>query len=190
MTRAVPFDAFPCIACGGEVSFVASEDSEDAVLDKARCPYCDVVNDRALALVQADKARLRHEERVRDELVARRRRAVHWASAAAAVFLLAFGVVTFRDLAPAHAEVQRAAAQLRNVRDRRADVQRRLAEMSDMQLREAAIEGADNRVRVERSRYDGAAAAYNAVARSPWARLIALLGGMPARAPLSDEGDW
>lgn len=197
MTEAVPFDAFPCISCGGEVSFVASDESKEAVLDKARCPYCDVVNDRALALVQADKARLRHEERVREELNARRRRALALASAAALVFVLALAAVTYRRLAPAHAEAERAQAQLTNVRERRAEVLRRLADAPEAEpgesmseLRQAMVEGAENRVRVERSNYDAAAAAYNAVASSPWARLIAMIGGMPERVPLTDEAQW
>jgi DNA-directed RNA polymerase subunit RPC12/RpoP len=43
-------DVFLCIGCGAQVSFDDAEDaSRDTPLAQATCPYCDVVNDRALA---------------------------------------------------------------------------------------------------------------------------------------------
>jgi hypothetical protein len=45
-------------------------------------------------------------------------------------------------------------------------------------------------VRIERARYDEAAAAYNAAAGTLWARLCTVPFGLPERAPRSNEDHW
>ena len=56
--------------------------------------------------------------------------------------------------------------------------------------RDAELSGAENRVRIERARYDETAAAYNAKVGATWASLVARIFGLPPRARLSDDPHW
>lgn len=182
---------FLCVGCGAQVSFEAEEDvSKGTPLQRATCAYCAVVNDRVLALLRKESARERHEARLRAE---RRKTALVLAGVATlSVLMLLVGAAasTHGELRTAYAEVTRARAQVENVRERQVAVTRRLAGTGDSAEREAELSGAENRVRIERARYDVAAAAYNAVVGSPWSGLCARLFGLPARAPLSNEAHW
>lgn len=90
------------------------------------------------------------------------------------------------DLVPLDAEVRRARAQWRNVVERQAAVEERLRDVPPGRERQAELAGAENRVRIERRRYDETAAAYNAEAGSVLGAWAASLGGLPTEAPLSD----
>ena len=51
-------DVFLCIGCGAQVSFGGGDaGSDDAVNAQATCPYCEVVNDRALAVLRKQRAK-------------------------------------------------------------------------------------------------------------------------------------
>lgn len=131
----------------------------------------------------------------------RRRREVQLASAAAAArrrryafigagalggLVLLAALVGQRSLASGHAEVARARAQLVNVQERQADTRELWESSSNARERMAELSGADNRVRVERQRYDEAAAAYNASAGAFPNRLWTGIFGYPSSVPSSD----
>lgn len=184
-------DVFLCVGCGAQVSFKATDDpSDDTSLERATCPYCEVVNDRALALLRKQHAAERHAARLRAEQHKRTQQIVG-AAALALVVLLGIAVATTHgELRERHALVERARAQVENVRERQVAVVARFAGAEASVGREAELSGAENRVRIERARYDEAAATYNAAAGSAWAGLCARITGLPARAPLSNEAHW
>ena len=179
---------FMCVNCGAPLSFAAEEG--DSLLDQARCEYCDVVNDRALAELRKQRAAQRHEERKKEQRI----RSMTWFAAATAGALLLIGIAaaigTQRDLARDHAEVERRRAQLVNVRERQVVVIQQWGSMPPSPDRDAELSGAENRVRIERARYDEAAAAYNAQVGTPWSRFVARAFGLPTRARLSDDPHW
>jgi hypothetical protein len=86
-------------------------------------------------------------------------------------------------------EVEEARSQVDNVVRRRAEVDARLAHATDMNPddRNAELAGAENRVAVEKRRYDEAATRYNAAAISFPGSLSAKLFALPIRVPLSRE---
>lgn len=84
--------------------------------------------------------------------------------------------------------VEQKRAQVRNVIERRASVDERLSHSAAPSVeRDAERAGAENRISIERRRYDEAAAQYNAAASSTTGRLWQTLFGLPRRAPLSNE---
>jgi len=87
------------------------------------------------------------------------------------------------------AAVEAARAQVDNVVALRA---KRVAEWGarpDSRERSAELSGADNRVAVERKRYDASAQAYNASARAFPGSVWAALFGLPSEVPASDRID-
>lgn len=184
-------DVFLCVGCGAQVSFKGEgELSDSAPLERATCPYCEVVNDHALALLRKQLAKERHEARLREEQRARMRQIAAAAGIALLVLLALAAGNTHGELRDLHAEVERTRSQVENVRERQVATVTRLAAAEPSVGREAELSGAENRVRIERGRYDEAAAAYNAAAGSPWAFLCASATGLPTRAPLSNEAHW
>jgi hypothetical protein len=187
----VAADAFECVNCGAAVTFRDTATEGDAPeLERATCAYCNVINDRALAMLRKQRARERHVE-----LVAEKRQAsvllLIGTTLAVVVGLMAIAAFSTREeLATAQASVERQRAQVRNVVERREAVVKRFAHASPGPDRDAELSGAENRVRIERARYDEAAATYNAAASSPWARACARLFDLPERLPLSNEAQW
>ncbi|WP_437288296.1 hypothetical protein [Sorangium sp. So ce406] len=172
----------------------------------------------AARLAEADKDRLRiedlervgaeleipphHVRRAVEELAARRqreaaqqlaaRRRLRWAGAALAGIVLVLGGITLSaraSLAQARAEVQRRRAQVENVVERRERTRARHEGAAPSPERDAELAGADNRVSIERRRYDEDASAYNALASGLSEQLAARLFRLPARVPLSNEID-
>ncbi len=178
---------FICVNCGAPITFGEAEETE---LERAACEYCDVVNERALAELRKAKARERHEERVRLE---RRRKALKVGATGLGVL---FAVTLFAmfatqaSLTAAQSEVRRQRAQLQNVRERQQVVLEQWTNAPAGPDRDAELSGAENRVRIERARYDEAASAYNAKVGSLWPGLVARTFGLPSHAKLSDEPDW
>lgn len=116
----------------------------------------------------------------------RARRAVIGAGALA--LALGLGLAWTRSaLAPAWAEVERARAQVETVRERRERVEAIWRDRSPSIDRDAELAGAENRVGIERRRYDEAAAAYNARASGLPHALLCAASGVPCRAELSSE---
>ncbi|WP_437986778.1 hypothetical protein [Sorangium sp. So ce117] len=172
----------------------------------------------AARLAEADKDRLRiedlervgaeleipphHVRRAVEELAARRqreaarraaaRRRLRWAGAALSAIALVLGGLLLSaraSLEQGRAEVERRRAQVENVVERRERTRARHEGAAPSPERDAELAGADNRVSIERRRYDEDASAYNALAAGLSAQLAARLFGLPARVPLSNEID-
>ncbi|MBN8613922.1 MAG: hypothetical protein J0L92_25215 [Deltaproteobacteria bacterium] len=116
-----------------------------------------------------------------------------WAVRLSAVVgsILALGLVcglwTRSALAPRWVEVEQARSQVETVIDRRAHVESLWRDREPGLDRDAELAGAENRVGIERRRYDEAAAAYNAAASGlPHAAMCGLVG-VPCHAPLASE---
>ncbi len=119
----------------------------------------------------------------------RKRRLMQVAIALGSLFFVLFvGIYSKQSsLSDAKAQVDQKAAQVDNVMERQATVKARYQGASPGPERDAMLDGAENRVRIERKRYDEAAAAYNAEAGGVLAGLAAGLFGLPERVPLSNE---
>ena len=183
--------AFPCVNCGAQVTFGAvDETGEETELEQATCAYCDVVNDRALAELRRRNAHERHSQRLKD--ARRKAMQVFVLAAVAAVLLLTViaATNTRAALSATHSVVESSRAQVTNVRERQAAVVKRYAHAPAGREHDAELSGAENRVRIERARYDKAAAAYNAQVGSPWAGLCARAFGLPAHVPPSNKVQW
>lgn len=87
------------------------------------------------------------------------------------------------------AEIARYRAQVVNVTERQAATGRQWESLPHSEQKAAELSGAENRVRIERKRYDDAAAAYNARLASITTRFRAGLFGQPTSVPLSNELD-
>lgn len=97
------------------------------------------------------------------------------------VFIVAQG------LASKHAWVLKQRSQVTNVLERQVATENRWRGKPDSADRIAELSGSENRVRVERKRYDDAAAVYNASAGGFPGSLAASLTGRPEAVPMSAE---
>lgn len=82
---------------------------------------------------------------------------------------------------------RRAHAQVVNVRERQVATERQWRDQPDGTDKMAELSGAENRVRIERMRYDEAASAYNDAAASFPGSLWRALFGHPEKLPLSNS---
>ncbi|RKH47373.1 hypothetical protein D7Y23_22065 [Corallococcus sp. AB050B] len=97
------------------------------------------------------------------------------------------GLIVRNGLTTRLAEVAQKRAQVRNVVERREALHARLEQLTPGLNRDAEVAGADNRVAVERRRYDERAAEYNASAASFPTSWVVRLSGLPPVLPLSPE---
>jgi hypothetical protein len=176
-----------CINCGAAVTF---EERDGELLASVRCAFCGAVNQRAQAELRERKA----EERRLELESSARTRFLSFVGVGVAL-IAALGTAAAlqqagRGVTNAWADVERARAQVVNVRQRQAEVLARFGGQPPSPEQEAEVSGAANRVRVERRRYDEAAAAYNATAAGTLARAAAWLRGLPRAAPASDAVSW
>lgn len=117
----------------------------------------------------------------------KRRRIIGVVIGAVVVLIVVWALGSQRGLASDLADVQAARAQVENVVSLR---QRKIAEWgakADSPERSAELAGADNRVAIERRKYDEAARRYNARAAGFPTSLWAAVFGMPSAVPLSNE---
>jgi hypothetical protein len=141
--------------------------------------------------VQRAMSELAARRQAAEQARARRRRVLAWAGGALAATVVLTGVLAVQaqgSLREELSRVEQKRAQVRNVLERQAHVEARYRGAADSPERDAELSGAENRVSIERRRYDEAAARYNARARSFPASVWARLGGLPTRVPLSNEG--
>ncbi|MDQ3033067.1 MAG: LemA family protein [Myxococcota bacterium] len=111
------------------------------------------------------------------------------ALAATGVLLIGGAGWTRSALAPRWSEVERARSQVENVIDRRERVEAIWRARPSGLDRDAELAGAENRVGIERRRYDESAAAYNATASGAVCSMFCGIAGVPCRAPLASEID-
>lgn len=131
------------------------------------------------------KARRRQARRRKRE--ARRRSQGLWVVVVAAVLCVpVYGMVVHGGLKRHAAEAAKAKSQWRNVMERQAAVRKRYETAPPSPERDAELDGAENRVRIERERYDRTVTEYNIAAAGPVGSLLARLGDLPADLPLSE----
>ena len=142
-------------------------------------PAVEELRKRRQAALAAEQAKARRR--------ARALRAALIIAGVASVLVLGLGFSGQASLAGAHQEASRAHAQVVNVMERQRATTAQWRDLPHSEQRAAELSGAENRVRIERKRYDDAAAAYNARARSFPASLWARVFGFPEQLPLSHE---
>lgn len=176
-----------CINCGAAVTF---EERDGELMPSVRCAFCGAVNQRAQAELRERKA----EERQHALTLDARKRFFSFVGGGVALIAALGSAAAIqqagRGVTTAWADVERTRAQVVNVRERQAEVVARVKGQAPTPEHEAELSGAANRVRVERRRYDEAAAAYNASTAGTLARLAARLHGLPATVPSSDAVSW
>lgn len=111
------------------------------------------------------------------------------AVAAVALIALILAFVGRGNVKAERSKVNKAHAQVRNVLDRQAHVEERFEGAELNADREAELAGAENRVAIEKRRYDQAATEYNDVAGSFPGSWGATVFGLPESMPLSHEID-
>lgn len=126
-------------------------------------------------------------ERARRERLRKRLRVGGIVAACFAVVLGLSGLSVRNGLNTRLQEVARQRAQVRNVLERRVEVERRQATAAPGPERDAQLSGADNRVAVEKRRYDERATEYNTAASSFPQSWVVGLTGLPPAVPLSTE---
>ncbi len=177
-------ESFACVHCGAPLNFDLEHDSDPT------CDYCGVINGRAQALLRKRRAQGRRQQRQRAALT---RRIIIAASAVlfAVLVLVLLGTLhTQSELQELHSEAERAKSQVTNVVERQKAVRERYQGRADSPGKDAELNGAENRVRIERARYDQAAQRYNAEVGTGWGAFSAKLWGLPARVSLSDDAKW
>jgi DNA-directed RNA polymerase subunit RPC12/RpoP len=176
--------AYVCINCGAKLVIEAKDGTLPAT---AACTFCGVVNDRAQLDLLRDRADARRAELVKTGRTRFTLQVVAIVTVCAVVIAGVAFTRTSGALATAWSEVDRAEAQVKNVHQRQLELQKQLAEAEPSESKNAQLEGAENRVRVERGKYQTAAAAYNAEVGTWWGRLVARVKGLPLDADPSGE---
>lgn len=143
-------------------------DIPEEILDRA---WTSLQEERALVLRETEQRR-----------AARNKMAMVGAGVGGALVLL--GVFWLHGLSSTYAELEAARSQVQNVVNRQKAVQARWREEPSSPDKMAALDGADNRIRVESQRYAKAAAVYNAKASSFPYSLLLRFSSMPAKAPM------
>ncbi|MGM0557975.1 MAG: hypothetical protein ACQEVA_16435 [Myxococcota bacterium] len=130
----------------------------------------------------ADKRRQRDEERAR-----RLRKAGLGVVGAIAVICLVMFGISYARLSSSLSAAEQQRAQVDNVVERQAATLEQYEGQPTSIEKNAALEGAENRVRIEVRRYDEAAGAYNKVARGLFGGVVTSVVGMPEQLPLSNQ---
>ena len=134
----------------------------------------------ALAAERAAAARARKRARV-----------LQIGGAIVAVVLVAWGWSSYAALRDAKLAVERQRSQVVNVVERHRATRAQWDGAADSSDKHAELSGAENRVRVERARYDELVIAYRREAGGLGGRVVAAIAGYPSTLPLSSElGDW
>ncbi len=130
----------------------------------------------------------RREARSQAEAVASNKRKKFAASVGAVVgFMLLWMVLDHSMLSGQWTSVEQAHAQVVNVIERQQATEARYAALKESVDKDAELAGSENRVRIERRRYDEAAGSYNARVRRFPTNLWISSTAMPKRAPMSNE---
>ena len=180
--------AYVCINCGAALAFAAAPGGE--LPATAACSFCGVINDRAQMDLIRDRADARRNELAKSGRQRFLLQVVAIVSLSAAVLAGIAYTRTSATLSTSWAEVERARSQVRNVAERQHSLQARLANAEAGPGKDAELQGAENRVHIERGRFDKAAATYNADVGTGWARLCARVKGLPTRAEPSTAEGW
>lgn len=161
-----------------EIQEVAAElDIDEQYVDAA-------VNELQRRQKEAEKRRERAEERRK-----RLRKIALWVFVSVgAICLVTFGI-SYARLNGKLSEAEQKRAQVESVVERQAQTRAQYEGQPTSIEKNAALEGAENRVRIEIRRYDQVAAGYNRSARGFPGNLVTSTLGMPEKLPLSNEVD-
>ena len=154
----------------------------------------DIDDEFVDAAVNELKHRQERAEKRRKQAEARRKSMLKIGGATTATIAVIFGImfaISYGRLNSRLAAVEQKRAQVQNVVERQDKTEDMYEGQPSSIERNAALEGAENRVRIEIKRYDEVAATYNSSARGFPGNLVVALAGMPDEVPLSDDiGDW
>lgn len=174
----------------GIASEMQATDAEHLSVEELREVAVDLdVPERYVTPAIEELARRRAALLATEQRRTRRRRVVLLASLALLGILVIWALTGQASLSREFAAVEAARAQVENVIALRA---KRVAEWGarpDSRERSAELSGADNRVAVERKRYDSVAQVYNASARAFPGSVWTALFGLPSEVPSSDRID-
>jgi hypothetical protein len=144
--------------------------------------------ERAAAELETRRAAERAEAERTRVARAKRARVVGVASAVVVVVMVIASWIGHASLTSALGDVDRARSQVANVIARREDVEKRVAGAAiDPRDKDAELAGAENRVAIEKRRYDEAAERYNARAATFPNDVWRIVFAMPAHVPYSRE---
>lgn len=144
----------------------------------------------AVARVREQRKAQQDAERERTLQAAKRVRIAAIAGGVAIVLLGAWALSARASLVDAAQRVQAQRSQVVNVLDRQRATLDQWSGVADLDRKHAEITGAENRVRVERKRYDALATEYNTLASGLMSGIIVGLGDLPSQYPLSSEVQW
>ncbi len=139
--------------------------------------------DDAQAILQEQRQAEAAEETQREAT----RRTLVWVGLGIAGLCALASMVGYNSLNATLALVDQQHAQVVNVMERQAETKTRLADHPHSSSKAAELAGAENRVRIERKRYDEEAASYNRKAASFPNSLWRGLFGLPSARPLSND---
>ena len=150
----------------------------------------DIPRERVAPAVE--EVRRRREQKLASERAqaARRHRvwrAIQIGAGALALVLLGWGWSTHAVLRDAKLAADRQRAQVVNVMQRQRATGTQWQAAADSPEKQAELSGAENRVRIERARYDEAVTEYRRHAAGLMARVVIPLTGYPQTLPLSSE---
>ena len=135
----------------------------------------------------AELKRRREEAAAKAARAGVRKRLLGLVTGGVTVLLLVSGLTVNASLGAELARIAQLRAQVVNVVERHAATRAQRETTPESPARSAELSGAENRVRLERRRYDEAAAAYNGRAGSFPASMWAGIFGRPTQVPLSNE---
>lgn len=142
-------------------------------------PAIETVRRRREAELAAQRERAARAKRVR--------RIAGIAGGVLGVIVLVTSYTTYTGLRDAKLAAERQRAQVINVMERQRATEKQWATAPDSPDKHAELSGAENRVRVERARYDELATEYRRRASGLFGRLVTTLAGYPDTLPLSSE---
>ena len=146
-------------------------------------PAVETVRRRREAALAAERTRAERARRIRIGLLV--------AAGVLGVFVLVASFTTYSGLREARLAAERQRAQVINVLERQQATTAQWAGAAESADKHAELSGAENRVRVERARYDELATEYRRRAGGLFGSLVISLTDLPDTLPLSSEGpEW
>ncbi len=142
-------------------------------------PAVETVRQRREAELAAERARAVRAKQVRLGVLA--------GGGVLGVIVLVLAITTYSSLRDAKLAAERQRAQVINVQERQQATAVQWASAADSPDKQAELSGAENRVRVERARYDELATEYRRHAGGVFGWLARTLAGYPDTLPLSSE---
>lgn len=146
-------------------------------------PAVETVRRRREAALAAERTRAERARRIRIGLLV--------GAGVLGVFVLVASFTTYSGLREARLAAERQRAQVINVLERQQATTAQWAGAAESADKHAELSGAENRVRVERARYDELATEYRRRAGGLFGSLVISLTDLPDTLPLSSEGpEW